>query len=144
MTEQRFASVVLVDGRGWILLQERDEHPAIDPEKWGFVGGHLDPGEDYEAGAYRELEEETGVRLPAGRLRLLREWTVFHRHSGSVDPFQVFLAHTDLTDADIECHEGRQIVFVDPATVPDLDLTEAAKIALPEVLASEEYARMGR
>ena len=63
---QRFASVVLVDSRGWVLLQERDEHPAIDPEKWGFVGGHLDAGEDFLAGAYRELAEETGIRLDEG------------------------------------------------------------------------------
>ena len=63
---QRFASVVLVDSRGWVLLQERDEHPAIDPEKWGFVGGHLEPGEDFLAGAYRELAEETGIRLDRG------------------------------------------------------------------------------
>ena len=27
---------------------------------------------------------------------------------------QVFVAATDLTDADIDCREGRQIVFVDP------------------------------
>ena len=34
MDSQRFANVVLVDERGWILLQERDEHPVIDPDKW--------------------------------------------------------------------------------------------------------------
>ena len=39
---RRFAGVVLVDRRGWILLQERDEHPRIDPEKWGLAGGHVD------------------------------------------------------------------------------------------------------
>jgi 8-oxo-dGTP diphosphatase len=108
------------------------------------VGGHLDPGEDYEAGAYRELEEETGVRLPAGRLRMFGEFSVFHEHSRTLDPFRVFVARTDLTDAVIECHEGRQIVFVDPGRIRrgELDLTEAAKIALPLFLASEDYASM--
>ena len=48
-----FAGIVLVDRGGRILLQERDEFPAIDPEKWGFVGGHLEDGEDYRVGAYR-------------------------------------------------------------------------------------------
>ena len=74
---QRFSSVVLVDARGWVLLQERDEFPAIDPEKWGFVGGHLDPGEDYLPGAYRELAEETGIRLADG-LELFGQFTVHH------------------------------------------------------------------
>ena len=31
-----------------------------------------------------------------------------------------YAAPTDLTDADIVCHEGRRIVFVDPADVPGL------------------------
>ena len=138
---QRFASVVLVDSRGWVLLQERDEHPAIDPEKWGFVGGHLDPGEDFVAGAYRELAEETGVRLEAG-LQLFGQFTVHHEHTDSDDEFQLFVMRTDLSDDDVECNEGRQIVFVDPIRVGGLDLTAAAEIALGEFLRSEIYRAM--
>ena len=69
----RFAGVVLVDKAGRILLQERDEHPRIDPEKWGFAGGHVEPGEEFEQAAYRELEEETGIRLGSGALSLFGE-----------------------------------------------------------------------
>ena len=138
----RFASVVLVDRRGWVLLQERDEHPAIDPEKWGFCGGHLEPGEDYEPGAYRELEEETGLVMPPGSLMAYGDFTVFHRHTATHDPFRLYGAGVDLTDDDVECHEGRRIVFVDPATVPDLDLTASARLALPGLLASDTYREL--
>jgi 8-oxo-dGTP pyrophosphatase MutT (NUDIX family) len=138
---QRFSSVVLVDARGWILLQERDEHPAIDPDKWGFVGGHLDPGEDYLAGAYRELEEETAIRLDGG-LELYGRFTVHHEHSDSDDEFALFVMGTHRTDADVECHEGRQIVFVDPDRVGELDLTAAARIALRQLLDSDHYRRI--
>ena len=137
----RFASVVLVDADGRVLLQERDEHPAIDPEKWSFCGGHLEPGEDYETGAYRELEEETGLRLGGG-LELFGEFSVFHEHAGTHDTFQVFVAGCDLTDDDIDCREGRQIVFVDPADALALDLSAAARTALPAFLASDAYARL--
>ena len=136
---QRFSSVILVDHRGWVLLQERDEFPAIDPEKWGFVGGHLEEGEDYLAGAYRELEEETGVRLADG-LQLFGEYAV--QHSGSQDRFRIYVMRTDLGDADIACHEGRQIVFVEPSRARELDLTAAARIGLPEFLDSAAYAAM--
>ena len=138
---QRFSSVVLVDSRGWVLLQERDEFPAIDPEKWGFVGGHLYPDEDYLAGAYRELAEETGVRLETG-LELFGQFTVHHEHTASDDEFRLFVMRTDLTDEDVECHEGRQIVFVDPDRLCGLDLTAAASISLPRFLGSDLYRRM--
>ena len=142
MTDQRFSSVVLVDRRGWVLLQERDEHPAIDPEKWGFVGGHLDAGEDWEAGAYRELEEETGVRLPPGTLRRFAELDVFHPNYGSVDRVHVFVARVDLTDADVDCREGRQIRFVPPVLARGLDLTMTAVLAVPAFLDSADYQEL--
>ena len=138
-----FASVVLVDREGRILLQERDEHAPIDPEKWGLAGGHVEPGEDFEPAAYRELEEETGVRLAPGTLALLGELVVDHtRAHGTWDRMQVFVAATDLTDADIECHEGRQIVFVEPDVARGLDLTSAAADVVPTFLDGVVYASM--
>ncbi|HEX6150403.1 NUDIX hydrolase [Nocardioides sp.] len=138
----RFSGVVLVDGQGRLLLQERDEHAPIDPDKWGFCGGHLEPGEDFLVGAHRELEEETGLR-PADlgiTLELVGEYTVFHAHTGTDDVMRLFAAQCDLTDADVDCREGRRIVFVDVERARALDLTAAAKAALPSFLASERYA----
>ena len=139
-----FAGVILVDRRGWILLQERDEFPVIDPEKWGLVGGHVEPDEDVEVAAHRELLEETGVRLPAGALRPWQAIEVFHAAYGSQDRMHVYAAPTDLTDADIVCGEGRRIVFVEPAAARRLDLTASASIAVPGFLDSALYASMTR
>jgi 8-oxo-dGTP pyrophosphatase MutT (NUDIX family) len=143
MTETRlFAGVILVDRRGWLLLQERDEHPAIDPDKWGLPGGHLEPGEAPVDGAARELLEETGVRLGPGDLILWRAIEVFHEAYGSEDRMYVFAAPVDLTDDDIRCGEGRQIVFVEPSAAAALDLTASASISVPGFLDSELYASM--
>jgi 8-oxo-dGTP diphosphatase len=139
---RQFAGVLLVDPRGWLLLQERDEFPLIDPEKWGLVGGHVEDDEDVEAGAYRELLEETGVRLPPGSLRPWREIEVFHEAYSSDDRMHVFAAPTGLTDADIVCGEGRRIVFVEPSAARALDLTASASIAVPGFLDSAMYASM--
>jgi 8-oxo-dGTP diphosphatase len=138
----RFACVILVDQRGWLLLQERDEHPVIDPEKWGLPGGHVEDGEEYEPAAYRELEEETGVRLEPGQLRLWRELQVFHEAYGTLDTTQVYVARVDLTDADIVVGEGRQIVFVEPTAARGLDLTTSAATAVPEFLDSSDYREL--
>jgi 8-oxo-dGTP diphosphatase len=138
----RFASVLLVDRRGWLLLQERDEHPVIDPERWGLVGGHVEDGEEYEAAAYRELAEETGIQLPPGALRLWREVEVFHDAYGTLDAAQVWVAAVDLTDADIVVGEGRQIVFVEPEVARQLERTASATTIVPEFLDSEDYRRL--
>ena len=58
--------VVFHPETGAILLQKRAVTKDIQPGKWDTaVGGHLALGEDYEAGARRELAEELGVTAPA-------------------------------------------------------------------------------
>jgi 8-oxo-dGTP pyrophosphatase MutT (NUDIX family) len=139
-----FGCVILVDAEGRVLLQERDEHAPIDPERWGLSGGHLEPGEDPEAGAYREVEEETGVHLEPGTLEPFDVFEVFHPVYGSVDQVHVFVGRVDLTDDDIDCREGRQIVFVEPDRARALDLTMTGVLAVPAFLDSAHYARLSR
>ncbi|MDR7254472.1 8-oxo-dGTP pyrophosphatase MutT (NUDIX family) [Nocardioides sp. BE266] len=138
-----FAGVVLVDRRGWILLQERDENARIDPEVWGLSGGHLEDGEAPDAGALRELEEETGVVLDPAQLREVGAFANDHRASyGTWDRMWVYAAAVDLTDSDIDCREGRQIVFVDPDVARSLPLTKGAEGIVPAFLRSDVYASM--
>ncbi|HYJ66206.1 MAG TPA: NUDIX domain-containing protein [Nocardioidaceae bacterium] len=137
----RISAVILVDHRGWVLLQERDEHAPVAPEQWGFVGGHAEDGEEMEATAYRELEEETGIALTSG-LRLWRERRRAASERAVAEIWQVWVAATKLTDDDIVLGEGRQIVFVDPARVPELDLGGSAARLLTEFLSSPDYREL--
>lgn len=125
--------VVLIDRRGWLLLQERDSAAPRAADQWGMVGGHVEDGEEFEPAAYRELAEETGVELPPGTLRLWRaeHYTYPDGHAGD---YRIWLAEVDLTNADIVVGEGRQIVFVDPQVVPTLDLSYSAAHFLPQLI----------
>lgn len=137
------ATAILVDSRGWLLLQERDDHALVSPNQWGLVGGHLEEGEKWEAALYRELEEETGLRMDSG-LELWFDEVVQHSPKASshlADHWRIWVGRVDLTDADITVGEGRQIVFVDPARVADgsLDLSVGARHVLPLFLQSDVY-----
>src|SRR4051812_36322562 len=61
VSSRRIAAVVLVDERGWLLLQERDENAPVNADEWSLVGGGVEPGETAAEAAVRELAEETEV-----------------------------------------------------------------------------------
>jgi len=139
---RRFATVLLVDPRGRLLLQERDEQAPIDPERWGLVGGHVEDGEDVETAVHRELAEETGLAAGPGHATgVLTLWRDFTVHESS-DTMWVYAGATTVTDQDVVCGEGRQIVFVEPSVIGGLPLSEAAAIVVPLFLDSPAYARL--
>jgi 8-oxo-dGTP pyrophosphatase MutT (NUDIX family) len=134
--------VLLLDARGWVLLQERDEHAPTAANQWGVVGGHVEPGEEWAAAMRRELLEETGLDLPDGVLSVWfdGEHTPEPKaRPGLANHWQLWVGQADLTDADITCGEGRRIVFVDPDRVDELDVAASTASFLPLLLGSEEY-----
>lgn len=134
----RIAVVLLVDRRGHVLLQHRDEHAPRAADQWGLVGGHVEPGEDWDAAVVRELHEETGVRAD---LELWRGEEFSYR-DGHTGDYRVYAGAVDLTDADIVLGEGRAIVFVEPDRARTLDLAESAAHFLPRFLDGETYRRL--
>lgn len=140
---RRIAAVLLIDDRGWLLLQERDEHAPRFPNVWGMVGGHVDDGEDFEPAAYRELTEETGLTLPPATLQLWRVEEVVVSE-GAHDPgveetIHLYTARVSLADADITVGEGRQIIFVDPSRLAELDMPHHARALVETFIGSEHY-----
>jgi len=138
----RMVNYLLVDRRGHLLMQERDESAPRCPDQWGAPGGHVEDGEGFEEAAYRELTEETGLVLAPGSLDLWREDTFRYTDEPEAYHYQLWAGVVDVANDDIVCTEGRQIVFVDPATIPTLDLWESAAHFLPDFLGSTTYAAL--
>lgn len=56
-------NAVVRDAEGRVLLHRRS-----DTGEWSLLSGILEPGEEPAAGAAREVEEETGIRVVVERL----------------------------------------------------------------------------
>ncbi|MFE9360326.1 NUDIX domain-containing protein [Streptomyces olivaceoviridis] len=63
----RYTADVVLFAAGHVLLIERGWDPFEGC--WALPGGHVDMGETSLAAAARELEEETGITVPADDLR---------------------------------------------------------------------------
>lgn len=137
----RIAVVFLVDGRGHVLLQHRDEHAPRAANQWGMVGGHVEGDEDFDAAMVREIEEETGIVLGLEDL-VLWQAMEFEYADGLISDYRVYAGRVDLTDDDIVLGEGRAIVFVDPADTPALDKAESCAYFLPLFLQSDVYRQL--
>ena len=69
----RAVHVLVFNSRREVFLQKRSMKKDRQPGLWdSSTSGHVDSGEDYDACAVRELQEELGLTLAAPPLRLFK------------------------------------------------------------------------
>lgn len=99
------ATVALTDDRR-VVLTRQYRHP-IRQVIYDLPAGRLAPGEDPEAGARRELEEETGYR--AGKMTPLGRFNPF---PGSLKVTAHLFFATELVQAEQHLDEGEELETV--------------------------------
>ena len=75
--------VFIVNDKNEILLQKRSQNKRFSPNKWAPCAGHVISGETQDSTAIREVEEELGIKLSPGDLRILEERDVLKLESNS-------------------------------------------------------------
>jgi isopentenyldiphosphate isomerase len=71
--KHRAVHVLVFNRRGEVFLQKRSMKKDTSPGAWdSSASGHLDTGEDYDACALRELQEEIGLKTSSPPARLFK------------------------------------------------------------------------
>jgi len=108
-------SAILLNQNGEILLQHRDDNPAIRyPGHWALFGGTVETGESAHAAARREILEETGYNVE--NLGLFREFV----HNGKRE--SAFAGELNASLDQLSLSEGQGMNFVRPADLPKLPI----------------------
>lgn len=106
-------ATIIVRGGKEYVLQHRDDIPAIaDPGTYSPWGGRVEPeDESHEAGAVREVAEETGLEFPAKALLPLGEQVVDSRTPGE-EGYKLVMKYYAIevpAELQIQCLEGQGI-----------------------------------
>jgi 8-oxo-dGTP pyrophosphatase MutT (NUDIX family) len=148
------AGVILVDPDGAVLMQLRDDDPAIMfPNHWGLTGGASQDGETPEQTARREVAEETGLVL--GHIEPFRAYYFSEtgaRSGAKRTPskaradYELYVYHAPCATpaAEMECGEGRELRFFAPDAFASLDVAYNHRDVLTDFFASSAYARYRR
>jgi 8-oxo-dGTP pyrophosphatase MutT (NUDIX family) len=139
------AGVILVDRQGRVLMQLRDDDPAIMfPGHWGLTGGASQHAETPEQTARREVEEETGLQLEA--IEPFRAY-YFAETKGGKKPqpgradYELYMFHApcDTPVEEMICGEGRELRFFAADEVAALDIAYNHAEVLADFFASPAY-----
>lgn len=132
------ALIVAEDGR--LLLQLRDNRPdVVNGGRWGFFGGHLEPGESPEQALLRELDEELDWRPRHFELYRTRDVADGERRVRS----HAFAAHLDVPLEALTQREGEAMALFAPDATPTNAVNGVTEF-IREFAGSRVYPRMRR
>jgi 8-oxo-dGTP pyrophosphatase MutT (NUDIX family) len=118
--------MVVFDDAGRVLLGRR-----TDTGRWALPSGILEPGEQPEAGAAREVLEETGVIVHIDRLVHVQAWEPSVCPNGDEVQFLTltYAAHSIGGEACVNDDESTEVGWFALDSLPDLPARHARCLA---------------
>ena len=124
-TEGRGVSAILINPQGQVLLQQRDDNPAIRyPAHWSLFGGTIEDGESAAEAVVREVHEEIDFEMR--NFGLFREFVQNNKRE--------FAFAGELTAGldELTLSEGQGMDFFDPSQLRELQLRPDDKETLEQ------------
>lgn len=112
-------SAIVTNGRRVLISKRNDGRPP-----WAFIGGQIGPGESPADAAVREVKEETGLRIAAGR-------EIGRRIHPVTERWMVYIAATVEGDADAFVNDADELAEVRWVTPAEADKLTGNQIYEP-------------
>lgn len=125
--KQQYADCIVRNQCGQILLLQKTYGDQGMIGKWGFPGGHIEPGEDPKLAAIRELQEETGLVINDAKLIEVQEKDecIIHYYEALLIQADNAASTTNPVSPSeilLDANEHRNSAWVNPTVVKDYDL----------------------
>lgn len=114
-TQGQGVSAILINAKGQVLLQQRDDNPAIRyPGHWSLFGGTIEDGESPEAAVAREVKEEIDFEMQ--NFGLFREFVQNNKQEFA------FAGELSATLDELTLSEGQGMNLFHPSELKDLQI----------------------
>jgi len=118
-------SAILINSRGQVLLQQRDDNPAIRyPGHWSLFGGTIEDGESAETAVAREVREEIDFEMK--NFGLFREFVQNNKREFA------FVGELSAELYELTLSEGQGMNVFYPSQLPELLIRPDDKETLKE------------
>lgn len=118
-------SAILINSRGQVLLQQRDDNPAIRyPGHWSLFGGTIEDGESAATAVAREVKEE--IDFDMKNFGLFREFVQNNKREFA------FVGELSAELDELTLSEGQAMNVFYPAQLPELLIRPDDKETLKE------------
>ena len=117
-----------------MLLMKRAPHRRVFPNRYNGLGGHIERNEDPLAGAVREIEEESGLKVHSMRLRSI------HNIDAGEETGILLFVYTAISDSRALSQAASEgtLEWIPKSKVLDLDLVEDLPCLIPRILDMED------
>lgn len=119
-----------------VVLQRRGASAPVSPNKNGFFGGHVEPGESFHEAAVRELGEETSLDVSKLKISHVMDYVITTEQGREVN-FHLYEANIDSPNFDVFEGDGSITLTIAEALKRD-DLTDSVRHALTELSKHKE------